>query len=235
MLQDFFRWWLSPNGLARRLADDISGQMRSKRFKAFVRSVCPGPRDRVLDVGVSGRAGGSVNYFEYVYPWPDMLTAVGLEGEPEICGRRGIEFVPSDALSLPFDDGSFDIVCCNAVIEHVGSRRRQERLVAELVRVGRCVYLSTPDRDSPLEIHTLIPFAHWLPAPIRERIYRLAGRGYFASEENLNLLDSGQLRRLFPGELRREVVIHRQYLIGMPAVLTAIVSDNIEKGRTDER
>jgi len=224
MLQELFRWWLSPDGLARRWAGDVSGRMRSERFRAFVRSACPGPRDRVLDVGVSAQLGGSVNHFEYVYPWPDMLTAVGLEGEPEICGRRGIEFVSADALDLPFDDASFDIVCCNAVVEHVGSRRRQERLVAEMVRVGRCVCLSTPDRESPLEIHTLIPFAHWLPEAVRGRIYRLAGRGYFASEENLNLLDSGQLRRLFPAELRSEVVIRRQYLIGMPAVLTATVS-----------
>jgi SAM-dependent methyltransferase len=178
----------------------------------------------VLDVGVSGQLGGSVNHFEYVYPWPAMLTAVGLEGEPEICRQRGIEFVSADALALPFDDANFDIAYCNAVVEHVGSRRRQERLVAELVRVGRCVCLATPDRESPLESHTLIPFAHWLPAAIRGRIYRLAGRGYFASEENLNLLDSGQLRRLFPTELRSEVAIRRQYLLGMPAVLTATVS-----------
>lgn len=224
MLTELFRWWLSPDGAARRMAGDISGRMRSERFKAFVRSVRPGPRDRVLDVGVSAQRGGSVNHFEHVYPWPDMLTAVGLEGEPDICSQRGIEFVSADALHLPFDDASFDVVYCNAVVEHVGSRRRQERLVAELARVGRCVCLATPDRDCPLEIHTLIPFAHWLGEAARGRIYRLAGRGYFASEENLNLLDSGQLRRLFPGELRSEVVIRRQYLVGMPAVLTATVS-----------
>jgi len=226
MLTECFRWWLSPDGVARRLAGDISGRMRSERFKAFVRSVCPGPRDRVLDVGVSAQTGGSVNHFECVYPWPDMLTAVGLEGEPEICRQRGIEFVSADALALPFDDASFDIVYCNAVVEHVGSRRRQEQLVAELVRVGRCVCLATPDRDCPLESHTLIPFAHWLPEAVRGRVYRLAGRGYFASEANLNLLDSGQLRRLFPAELRSEVVIRRQYLIGMPAVLTACTGTN---------
>jgi SAM-dependent methyltransferase len=224
MLTELFRWWLSPNGVARRLASDISGRMRSERFKAFVRSVCPGPRDRVLDVGVSAQIGGSVNHFEHVYPWPDMLTAVGLEGEPDICSQRGIEFVSADAMDLPFDDASFDVVYCNAVVEHVGSRRRQEQLVAEMVRVGRCVCLATPNRDCPLEIHTLIPFAHWLGEAARGRIYRLAGRGYFASEENLNLLDSGQLRRLFPGKLRNEVVIRRQYLVGMPAVLTATVS-----------
>lgn len=200
--------------------------MRSERFNAFVRVVRPGPADRVLDVGVSAQTSGSVNHFERVYPWPGMLTAAGLEGEPEICTRRGIKFAPADATDLPFGDDSFDIVYCNAVIEHVGSRRRQEKLIAELLRVGRCVFLATPDRDCPLESHTLIPFAHWLPRPIRDRIYRLFGRGYFASEENLNLIDSGQLRSMFPPGLRNEVVIRRQYLAGMPAVLTAYARTN---------
>jgi SAM-dependent methyltransferase len=225
-LTECFRWWLNPDGLVRRLAGGISARMRTERFNAFIRGVRPGPQDSVLDVGVSGQIGGSVNHFERVYPWPDMLTAVGLEGPPEICTRRGIKFVSADALALPFDDASFDIVYCNAVVEHVGSRQRQEQMVAELLRVSGRVFMATPDRDSPLESHTLIPFAHWLSPSLCGRIYRLAGRGYFASKENLNLIDIGQLRRLFPARLRGDVVIRRQYLAGMPAVLTATVGTN---------
>ena len=220
-MRECFKWWLSPDGFVRRLAGCVSGRMRDERFNAFVRIVGPGPRDRILDVGVSGQIGGSANHFERVYPRPEMLTACGLEGEPEICTQRGIEFAPGDALALPFDDASFDIVYCNAVVEHVGSTARQAQMVSELLRVGRRVFLATPDRDCPLESHTLIPFAHWLPRRMCAAIYRLAGRGYFASEENLNLVDSGQLRSLFPARLRNEVVIRRQYLIGMSAVLTA--------------
>ncbi|MDP6046756.1 MAG: methyltransferase domain-containing protein [Phycisphaerae bacterium] len=226
MLKECFSWWLSPDGLLRRLAGGVSGRMRDERFRAFVRTVCPGPDDRVLDVGVSGQVGGSVNHFERVYPYPDMLTACGLEGEPEICAKRGIEFVSADALALPFEDASFDIVYCNAVVEHVGSRLRQQKLVSELLRVGRRVFMATPDRDCPLESHTLIPLAHWLPAKMCAAIYRLAGRGYFALQENLNLVDAGRLRRLFPAEMRSEVVIRRQYLVGMPAVLTAFAGEN---------
>jgi SAM-dependent methyltransferase len=222
MLKDCFKWWLSPDGLFRRLAGGVSDRMRNERFGAFVRSVRPGRDDSVLDVGVSGQVGGSVNYFERVYPWPEMLTACGLEGAPDICAARGIKFVSADGLSLPFDDASFDIVYCNAVVEHVGSQRRQAKFVSELLRVGRRVFMATPDRDCPLESHTLIPFAHWLPPRMCAAIYRFAGRGYFASEENLNLVDAGQLRSLFPPQIQSRVVIRRQYLAGMSAVLTAL-------------
>ena len=226
MLKECFNWWSNPDGFLRRLAGGVSDRMRNERFKAFVRSVGPGCEDRVLDVGVSGRIGGSVNHFERVYPWPEMLMACGLEGEPEICAQRGIAFVDADGLALPFDDGSFDIVYCNAVLEHVGAQARQAQLISELLRVGRRVFVATPDRDCPLESHTLIPFAHWLPPKICAAIYRLAGRGYFASEENLNLVDAGGLRRLFPVRLRGRTVIRRQYLAGMPAVLTAFAGTN---------
>jgi len=221
MLKECFNWWLSPDGLIRRLAGGVSARMRDERFNAFVRGVRPGPGDRVLDVGVSGQVGRSVNHFERVYPWPGMLTACGLEGPPDICARRGIEFVSADGLALPFDDASFDIVYCNAVVEHVGSAARQAQLVSELLRVARRVFMATPDRDCPLESHTLIPLAHWLPHKMCAAIYRLAGRGYFASQEHLNLVDAGRLRGLFPAGMRSRVTIRRQYLAGMPAVLTA--------------
>ena len=185
--------------------------MRNQRFKAFVGAVAPRAEDRVLDVGVSGQVGGSVNHFERVYP----------------CVQRGIKFACADALALPFDDASFDIVYCNAVIEHVGSRARQGKLISELLRVGKRVFLATPDAASPMESHTLIPLAHWLPQKMCHAIYRLAGRGYFATEDNLNLLDVGQLLSLLPREIRHRTMIRRQYLMGMPAVITVTVGPKI--------
>ncbi|MBT3201900.1 MAG: class I SAM-dependent methyltransferase [Phycisphaerales bacterium] len=227
MLKECFKWWLSGDGFLRRFTGGVSDRMRNQRFKAFVGAVAPRAEDRVLDVGVSGQVGGSVNHFERVYPWPDMLTACGLEGEPEICVQRGIKFACADALALPFDDASFDIVYCNAVIEHVGSRARQGKLISELLRVGKRVFLATPDAASPMESHTLIPLAHWLPQKMCHAIYRLAGRGYFATEDNLNLLDVGQLLSLLPREIRHRTMIRRQYLMGMPAVITVTVGPKI--------
>jgi O-antigen biosynthesis protein len=74
------------------------------------------------------------------------------------------EFVQGDALELPFEDESFDVVCSFETIEHV---RDAEALVAELRRVlrrgGTCV-LSTPrvehtthTPDNPFHVVELSP------------------------------------------------------------------------------
>lgn len=182
-----------------------------------------GPETRVLDVGAAGIGAGAVDYFERWYPHPRSLTAVGLDDPPPLCAVRGIAWVRADGCSLPFDDDAFDLAHCNAVIEHVGSRCRQRQFLAELCRVARRVWVATPDADSPFEPHTLLPFAHWCAGPLRQRLYRLAGRAHFADPDELNPLTGGQLGNLFPAALRRSVRLERQYLLGMPAVVVATV------------
>ena len=82
-------------------------------------------------------------------------------------GIPGIAYVQGDACALPFADGAFDVVHSNAVIEHVGGRDRQEAFVREALRVGRRVFLTTPNRWFPIEVHTRLPLVHWLPEPAR--------------------------------------------------------------------
>jgi SAM-dependent methyltransferase len=160
----------------------------------------------VLDVGVDeislGEAGGESgctthNVLEERYPWPERLTALGLHDGARFRERYPrITYVQGDACALPFGDGSFDVVYSNAVIEHVGGRERQEVFVREALRVGRRVFLTTPNRWFPLEVHTRLPVVHWLPRPLAARAYRLAGKPW--AVEN-HLLGPADLRRLFPG------------------------------------
>ena len=101
--------------------------------------------------------------------------------------------------ALPFDDGAFDIVFSNAVVEHVGGRDNQRKLVSEALRVGRRVFLTTPNRRFPLEVHTRLPFVHWLPDAIAHRVYDALGKG-FAKE--IDLLSARAFESLFPGRVR---------------------------------
>jgi SAM-dependent methyltransferase len=107
--------------------------------------------------------------------------------------------VQADACALPFADGEFDIVFSNAVIEHVGGRERQRGLVSEAIRVGRRVFITTPNRRFPVEVHTRLPFVHWLPDALSHRVYRATGRE-FATE--VHLLTRRSLESLFPGRVR---------------------------------
>jgi SAM-dependent methyltransferase len=216
--------WSWPDGLAWRAALAASRRQRRRRFKRFMRQFHPHAATRVLDVGVEGVGASSSNSFESLYPWPRQLTAAGMEGRPEICRQRGIEFVQADGCDLPFTDGAFDIVHCNAVLEHVGARTRQRRFVTELCRVGRSVWLATPNAEAPVEVHTLLPAVHWLGPRCRSAAYRFFGRSWFAEETNLNLLDATALHRLFPASLRRDVQVHREWLAGLPLTLVATLS-----------
>ena len=87
-----------------------------------------------------------------------------------------------DACALPFADGSFDVVFSNAVIEHVGDIDRQRLFVAEALRVGRRVFLTTPNRWFPIEVHTRLPLVHWLPERAAGRAYDLTGKRLGAGE-----------------------------------------------------
>lgn len=214
--------WTWPDGLAWQAALEAGARQRAKRMARFMCTLQPDKAMRVLDVGVEADGGPTSNAFLKAYPWPERLVAAGVEGEPALCRQQDITYVRADGCDLPFDDGQFDIVHCNAVIEHVGTRERQRRFVAELCRVGRAVWVSTPNAASPLETHTLVPLTHWLPRPMCHAIYRAVGRGYFASQEHLHLLDAGELRGLFPTNRREQVDIHCEWFCGLPVTLTAV-------------
>lgn len=144
---------------------------------------------KILDAGVTSDRTPDSNFFERLYPHPNSLTAVGLEDasflEQEYPGLR---FIKADACCLPFPEKSFDLVFCSAVIEHVGSRQKQLRLIKELTRVGRITVITTPNRFFPIEFHTLTPFIHWLKPTIFRRFLKMTGRNFFSEEKNLNLL-----------------------------------------------
>ncbi len=163
----------------------------------------------VLDVGVDevgfggegGEAGcGTHNAFEELYPWPERITALGLhDGAGFRTAYPAIPYVQGDGCALPFADGAFDIVHSNAVIEHVGDRGRQRLFAEEALRVGKRVFVTTPNRRFPVELHTRLPFVHWLPERHAHRAYDLAGKGW--AKEN-HLLTAAELRALFPTPVR---------------------------------
>ena len=189
-----------------RLADAISLRSRRRKLALFLEVMGPTPATTVLDVGVDevslGDAGGQSgctthNLLEERYPWPERLTALGLHDGARFRERYPqIAYVQGDACALPFADGVFDVVHSNAVIEHVGGRERQEAFVREAVRVGRRVFVTTPNRWFPIEVHTRLPLVHWLPEGPAGRAYDLAGKSW--AREN-RLLGPSDLRALFPG------------------------------------
>ena len=194
-----------------RLADSISLRSRRRKLALFMETMRPTELTTVLDIGVDDfgfgetrdtdhGSCGTLNFFEEAYPWPERITALGQhEGTTFSARYPRITYVQGTAIELPFEDGAFDIVYSNAVIEHVGGEAEQRRFIAEALRVAPRVFVTTPNRWFPVEVHTRLPLVHWLPDSLSHRAYELARKPW--AKEN-RLLGPGTLQRLFPDETR---------------------------------
>jgi Methyltransferase domain len=177
----------------------IAGSQRLKMYRAFL-DLGVGAADTILDIGAtSDRAYDHSNYLEAWHANPEAITAIGVDAGAAFLARAypGLRFVVANGRRLPFADEAFDFVHSSAVIEHVGDRACQMEFIAEARRVARkAVFLTTPNRWFPVEFHTVLPLAHWLPPSLFRGFLTATGKAFFASEANLNLLSRRQLEGL---------------------------------------
>jgi hypothetical protein len=181
------------------IGDRAAYNARLRMYRALSGEVDLQSVANILDVGVTAdKENISSNFFENIYPYPGRITALSDQDASWMEEKyEGLKFVKGDALRMPFANGSFDLVFSSAVIEHVGSAENQAKFVKECCRVARrYVFITTPNRYYPMELHTALPFIHWLPKPIHRRILRLVGNDYLAREENLNLLTKAGIKRI---------------------------------------
>jgi hypothetical protein len=201
-------------GFLARLAATRGVESRDAKWELYRQAFPPREGERILDVGVSQTDDlPGENYFLRRYPHPAQVTAVGVQNlEPLRERYPDVNFVQADGRELPFEDEEFDVVHSNAVIEHVGPEEEQGRFVAELVRVSKAGFVTTPNRWFPIEAHTHLPLFHWLP--------RRAATGLVRREWFVWLLSRRSFAHLFPGDL--DVELHVQRMAGWPATLIAI-------------
>jgi Methyltransferase domain len=198
-------------GRLSALAARASLASRRRKMALFLAQLAPTPESRVVDVGVTdggfGEGEGPAathNFFEAMYPWPERITAVSTQHLDRFqAAFPQVRCVRADGRRLPFADDEFELAFSNAVVEHVGGRDDQRRFVHELCRVARRGFVTTPNRRFPLEVHTLLPFVHWLPRREREAVYRLLRREQGVGVELLSL---PAFRSLFPPDVRVRAV-----------------------------
>lgn len=181
--------YATARGPLARLAAPLAARARARRHERLFALTAIRPDARVLDLGC-----GSIG-LRALEPGLD-ITGVDLIERPDYPGP----FVRADAAAgLPFADQEFDLVYCSSVIEHVPPERRRA-FADEVRRVGRGWFVQTPAYSFPIEPHALLPGAHWLPASLRRRYWRLGAAGAW---EEISLLRRGEIEALF-GPARAE-------------------------------
>ena len=181
----------TARGPLARLASPLAARARARRHARFFPLAKLPAGARVLDVGC-GQIG-----LRALEPGLD-ITGVDLFDRPGYPGP----FVRADASAgLPFASDEFDLVYCSSVIEHVPPSRRAA-FAAELRRVGRGWFVQTPAFSFPLEPHSLLPGAHWLPPRARRPYWRLGATGEW---EEISMLRRAEVEELFGPALPERV------------------------------
>jgi SAM-dependent methyltransferase len=183
--------YATARGPLARVASPLAARARARRHARFFALTRLAPGARVLDLGC-GRLG-----LRGLEPQLD-ITGVDIVERPDYPGP----FVRADAAAgLPFAAEEFDLVYCSSVVEHVAPERRA-RFAQEVRRVGRGFYVQTPAFSFPIEPHSLLPGAHWLPVRLRRPYWRLGAAGDW---EEISLLRRAELEQLFGPALPERV------------------------------
>lgn len=183
--------------LKQRLKHRVMLTSRAAKLDEFYALTHEG--QTILDVGVAGEKGKKpsptrnylLNHYRYAPETYTGLSIQDLDGMAEL--YPGKRFVRYDGATFPFADDSFDWVFSNAVIEHVGDHEAQLRFLNEMLRVGRNVYFTTPNRYFPVESHTQVFFLHWSD-PLFFRYCRRFKT--WVTPENLRLLSRADVETL---------------------------------------
>lgn len=219
--------WCVAMGFVGRLADNrnpdsLANRYRRRRFRLFQRLISDLGRPlRILDVG------GKENFWiQMRFDEPDVqITLLNLHVQETQSSH--ISAVQGDATAMSeFQDGEFDVVLSNSVIEHLSTWDRQVLMAKEIQRVGRRYFVQTPNRRFPIEPHFYVPWFQYLPVSIRAWLAQRFPLGYHERARSkgealemvreIRLLTASELRALFPG-----AALHRERVGGLTKSLIA--------------
>lgn len=159
---------------------------------------------KILDMG------GTVNFWKqmgYLNKPNCQITLINLTSEP--VNASNVVSLAGDVCNLSnIEDKSFDIVFSNSVIEHVGDFGKQKEMAKEARRIGKHLYLQTPNYWFPMEPHFLTPGFQYLSVPMRAWMIRHFNLGWHQKTKDrdkalslansINLLSISEMKQLFP-------------------------------------
>jgi len=98
-----------------------------------------------------------------------------------------LEFVVADAMNTGFSSGSFDVVTCTHIYEHVPDSNRLMKEIHRILRKGGICHFTAQNRMSIMEPHYGLPLLSVIPKPLAHWYLRILGRGKLYYENHLTL------------------------------------------------
>lgn len=211
--------------MINRIKNDVMRFSRERKIRHFYSYFEDGMT--VLDAGVSAestRLLPSANYFVKNFRFnSEYYTGLGVQDLSQM--ERiypGKQFVQYQGGVFPFEDNQFDWVFSNAVIEHVGGDSEQLCFLNEMLRVGRKVFFTTPNKYFPIETHTNIPFLHWNNALF---YWWCMKTKRYIRKDNLYLFSINRLKRILKLSNAAKFSIHKNRLFGLTMTFTVVCSE----------
>ncbi|KPQ36169.1 MAG: Methyltransferase domain [Phormidesmis priestleyi Ana] len=194
----------------------VMAYFRRKRLAELLRIYPDLENYSVLDVG--GRPFIWELLKEHYNIVPKKLVLLNTPSENLLCESGDYTVKIADGCNLPYENQSFDLVFSNSVLEHVGRKNEMVQFSQECERVGKKIYIQTPNRWFPVDAHLGVAFIHWLPRPLYKKLCFLSLRYPFTINnpierrnfdrefETTELLTLNQLQHLFP---QRKIVAEK--------------------------
>jgi hypothetical protein len=197
----------------------LSEKARRRRASLFRSLFSIDRSTKILDIG--SEDGSNVHtLLDGIDHDPQNISIADIDEGSVRSGERKYGFkgvLIDEAGPLPFDDNAFDIVYCSSVIEHVTvdhdeiwdvkdgraframADRRQEEFAAEIRRLAPQYFVQTPAASFPIESHTWLPLAGYLPRRVFVPFLRFTNQFWIKqSIPDFNLLTVRRMRELFP-------------------------------------
>ena len=186
----------------------VSNKLRRKRFELFLGFLNSthrfGEYIKILDVG------GRIDFWEnmnFLTRTDIKITLLNLKKETS--SYDNVEFISGDGRNMKdFCNKQFDIAFSNSVIEHVGSYKDQLNMAQEMERVGKTIFLQTPNYWFPFEPHFLAVGYHYCPVRVRAYLLRHFNLGWYSKisdyeksikiAKSIRLLRKSELKQMFP-------------------------------------
>lgn len=196
-------------------AYSVSAYNRRRKWNIFLSEIRPTSELYILDAGFSENEYSETdNFIEKYYPYPRMLTALGIDYPNKFKIRYPeVTAINYDGNVFPFDDKSFDVCWSNAVIEHVGDQEKQLFFLKEIKRVSKKAFVTTPNKYFPIEPHTRTPLLHYLPKAVFDGYLSTIGKSW-ATGNYMKLLSCTDLKGLLSSANITNYKIHKNKLGG---------------------